>query len=104
MTYTHPIWNQQNVAAARAVLNRLAPSAAARISTARLARERDYLASVEVLYGEGSKPVRDTLFAKRMERMARNDEAILLLRRTAAVEDTLPVEFGPPVVVSRRTN
>jgi tetratricopeptide (TPR) repeat protein len=70
MTYTHPIWNQQDVVAARAALNRLGPSPEARISKAPSARERDYIAAVEVLYGDGSKAVRDTLFAKRMERVA----------------------------------
>jgi tetratricopeptide (TPR) repeat protein len=70
MTYTHPIWNQQDVPAARAALNRLGLTQEVRNSRAGSARERDYLSAVEALYGDGSKPVRDTLFARRMERVA----------------------------------
>jgi tetratricopeptide (TPR) repeat protein len=41
----------------------------------------------------------DQLRALLLTDEGRKDEAVALLRRTAAVEDTLPVDFGPPVVV-----
>ena len=59
MTFNHPIWMQQDFKAARAVLNRLAPSATERRAKAKTDREREYLDSVEILYGEGSKEDRD---------------------------------------------
>jgi tetratricopeptide (TPR) repeat protein len=69
LSYTHPLWNQQDLAAARAVLARLAPDPAARAARAGSHRERMYLEAVEALYGEGSKPARDTGYARTMDRL-----------------------------------
>ncbi|HVH68518.1 MAG TPA: hypothetical protein VM716_11660 [Gemmatimonadales bacterium] len=70
MTYTHPIWNEQDVDAGRAVLQRLAPTRKARRAKAPTARERGYLDAVEVLYGRGSKAWRDTAYSAVMKRLA----------------------------------
>ena len=79
LTHTHQVWNQQDLPAARAVLARLGPTADARRARAPTPRERDYLGSVELLYGEGSKPARDTLYAGALEALVRanpdDDEA-----------------------------
>jgi tetratricopeptide (TPR) repeat protein len=69
MTYTHPLWNEQDLPAARAALARLAPTAEARAARAPTPRERDWLATAEVLYGEGPKARRDTLLARALERL-----------------------------------
>jgi tetratricopeptide (TPR) repeat protein len=69
MTYTHPVWNQQDLAAARAALARLGPAPEARKAKAPTPRERAYLETIEVLYGEGPKARRDTLYAAAMERL-----------------------------------
>lgn len=69
LTYTHPVWNQQDVNAARAALQRLAPTAAARRARAPTAREQAYLAAVETLYGSGSKAARDTAYSRAMGRL-----------------------------------
>ncbi|HEX6039708.1 tetratricopeptide repeat protein [Longimicrobium sp.] len=69
MTYTHPVWNQQDTAQARAALRRLAPTSQARLALARTERERMYLQTVEALYGDGSKAARDTAFSQAMERL-----------------------------------
>jgi tetratricopeptide (TPR) repeat protein len=50
MTYTHILWDERDVAAARAALARLAPTPEARAAKAPTAREKGYLAAVEVLY------------------------------------------------------
>ena len=70
MTHTHPVWNQKNEEEARAVLERLAPTAEARLVKAPTDREKAYLAAVEVLYGEGEKPALDTLYAAEMGKLA----------------------------------
>jgi len=70
LTYTHPVWSQQDLAAARAVLGRLGPTPEARKAKAPTPREQAYLEAVETLYGAGSKPHRDTLYAAAMERLA----------------------------------
>jgi len=69
LSLTHPVWNEQDLAAARSALARLAPTAAARRVRAPTHREQMYLDAVEILYGEGSKPRRDTLYAQAMERL-----------------------------------
>ena len=53
LTHEHPLWDQQNLAAARAVLNQLAPSAEARVEKAQAEREKAYIRSVDILFGEG---------------------------------------------------
>ena len=70
MTYTHPVWNQQNAAAARAALARLGATRAVRAAAAGTPRERAWLDAVETLYGDESKPRRDTLYAEAMGRLA----------------------------------
>ena len=66
MTHTHPIWFQQNADAARAILQRLGPTAEERAAKAGTDRERAYLSTIEVLYGPGSKNERDFKFADAM--------------------------------------
>lgn len=66
MTHTHPIWFQQDLPAARAVLQRLGATPEERLAKAKTERERDYLRAVEVLYGEGTKNERDFLYAEAM--------------------------------------
>ncbi|MEP7325766.1 MAG: tetratricopeptide repeat protein, partial [Gemmatimonadota bacterium] len=70
MTYTHPVWNQQDKLAALAALNRLAPTPEQRAARAPTPREKAWLHAVEVLYGPGTKEQRDTLYSGAMERMA----------------------------------
>src|SRR5438445_13735723 len=43
LTYTHPLWNEQDVNAARAALRRLGPTSAARRAKAPTPREQAYL-------------------------------------------------------------
>jgi len=71
MTYTHPVWNEQDLSSGRSALERLGPTPAARRARAPTVREQGYLAAVELLYGAGTKPRRDTLYAEAMERLVR---------------------------------
>ena len=66
MTYNHPVWAQQDAEAGRAVLARLAPTAAARSAKAMSERERGYLHALEILYGSGTKEERDFHYAEAM--------------------------------------
>src|SRR5258708_27810458 len=52
MTYTHPIWFQQDLPAARVVLQRLGATPAERRVKAKTHRERRYLATLDYLHGE----------------------------------------------------
>lgn len=96
MTHTHPVWNEQNLAAARDILARLGSDPATRRAKAKTSREQMYMDAVEALYGEGSKPKRDTLFAAAIERVVEaypdDDEAkvfhaLALLGLNQAVRD-----------------
>ena len=70
MSYTHPIWNEQDTSAARVALRRLAATRTQRLARARTARERAWLDAAETLYdGNTPKARRDTLYAAAMERL-----------------------------------
>ena len=69
MTYTHPVWDQQDLAAAQAVLARLGPTVAHRQMKDATKRERMYLMAVESLYDQGPKPKRDTLYSNAMHEL-----------------------------------
>ena len=66
MTYTHPVWAEQDRDKAVGALARLGASPQARIEKARTDREKDYMRAVEALYSEGDKASRDIAFADRM--------------------------------------
>src|SRR5260370_40627492 len=59
MTKNHGVWHDQDLDAARAVLQKLGLTPEARQAKAPTPREKEYLATVEILYGEGSKDERD---------------------------------------------
>src|SRR5512143_1657381 len=70
MTYTHPLWNQKDVAAARAALERLGPSPTDRRAKAGTPREQLYLDAVEALYDPSLPKARqDTLYSNAMGRL-----------------------------------
>ena len=58
MTRSHPVWHEEDVSAGRKILNRLSQTPEARLAMAPTEREKLYLRSVEVLFGEGSKEER----------------------------------------------
>lgn len=71
MTYNHGIWNQVDADAGRAALARLGSTPAARAAKAPTAREKAYLAAVEILYsGKGTKVERDARYCDAMQRLA----------------------------------
>lgn len=71
MTHNHAIWAQQNLDAARAALAKLGSTPGERAGKAPTAREKAYLATLDVLYGEGEKYDRDRRYALAMERLLR---------------------------------
>jgi tetratricopeptide (TPR) repeat protein len=70
LTHFHLLWEEEDLPAARAVLQQLAPSPTARRGTAPSERERLYLDAVERLAGKGSKPERLGAYADAMGRLA----------------------------------
>jgi len=69
MTYNHAVWQQTAPDQAKAALARLAPAAEGRLAKAPTAKEKDWLTSLESLYGPGDKLTRDRAYAEHMRRM-----------------------------------
>ncbi len=69
MTKNHGIWHEQDLGAAREVLGRLGATPAARRAKAPTEREKQYLDSVEILFGDGTKPERDQKYMAAMARL-----------------------------------
>jgi hypothetical protein len=69
MTKNHPVWMEQDLGAARRILERLGPSPAARVASAKTERERAYVRAVETLYGPGDKRARDLAYLEEMRRL-----------------------------------
>jgi tetratricopeptide (TPR) repeat protein len=70
MTFNHPIWREVDLEAGRAALRTFAPTPEERQAKASTQREKDFLAAVEILYGEGTKLERDIAYSEAMGRMA----------------------------------
>jgi tetratricopeptide (TPR) repeat protein len=70
MTATHPVWNQQNMDLGRAALAKLAATPKERAEKAKTAKEKAWLATTEMMYGEGSKLQRDQQLLAAMQRMS----------------------------------
>ena len=66
MTHTHPVWDDQDSTAARAVLAKLGATPAAREARGGTDTERGFLHAIDVLYGPGPKALRDTLYSNAM--------------------------------------
>ena len=66
MSYNHPLWAQQDIAAARQVMRRFGKTRKDRIEKVPTEREKMYWAALETLYGEGDKLVRDIAYEKAM--------------------------------------
>jgi tetratricopeptide (TPR) repeat protein len=69
MTFNHAVWMQQDLSAARAALEKLAPSRDTRRLKAGTDREKAYLDAVEILYGEGTKEDRDFRYETAMQKL-----------------------------------
>lgn len=69
MTYNHAVWQQTAPDLAKAALARLAPTSEGRLAKAPTPKEKDWLASLDSLYGPGDKLARDLAYADAMRRM-----------------------------------
>ncbi|MGH8121825.1 MAG: hypothetical protein ACREPT_03550 [Rudaea sp.] len=110
MTNNHGIWNQLNAKAGRAALAKLAPTSVARAAKAPTAREKGYLAAVEILYAQGgTKAQRDARYCDAMQRLAKEFPednnaqlfyALALLGRSEGVRD-VPVYLRAGAIAER---
>jgi len=74
MTHNHPLWEKQDRASARAILERLGPTGEARALKSRSQRELEWLSAVETLYSDvGTKEERDHLYLAKMRALLASD-------------------------------
>jgi tetratricopeptide (TPR) repeat protein len=103
LSYSQPLWYNENPARAREALARLAPTPAARAAKAATERERGYLDAVERLFGSGDRAARLQSYAERMGPLARDhpddDEAQVLY--ALALLGTVPEGQRNPAVALR---
>ncbi|MEZ5417553.1 MAG: hypothetical protein R2708_09430 [Vicinamibacterales bacterium] len=70
MSHNHPLWAQQDVARAKAALEKLAPTHEARLARAALPKEKAFLEAQHRLYfGPGDKLARDQAYSAAMAAM-----------------------------------
>lgn len=110
MTYNHGIWNQLDAKAGNAALVKLAPTPEARAAKAPTAREKAYLAAVEILYsGQGTKVQRDARYSDAMQALAKDYPkdnnaqlfyALSLMGRSEGVRD-VPVYLRAGAIAER---
>ena len=71
MSHNHALWAQQDVEAAKRILDRLDPTHEGRVAKAKLPKERAFLEAMQILYfSPGDKLARDTAYSEAMASMA----------------------------------
>jgi tetratricopeptide (TPR) repeat protein len=71
MTKNHALWHEEDVAAAREILKRLGLTPEARLAKALSEREKLYLQSIDVLFGDGTKEERDRRYESALAELHR---------------------------------
>jgi tetratricopeptide (TPR) repeat protein len=70
MSHNHPLWAQQDTAAAKAILDKIAPTLDGRLAKVKTDKERAFLRAIDVLYfSPGDKLARDTAYSAEMGKM-----------------------------------
>jgi tetratricopeptide (TPR) repeat protein len=95
MSFNHPLWAEQDIASARRVLERLAPTAPARAAKAPAGKERGLVEAVDVLFGAGDKYARDLAYSaamKRLHEQYRDDDEVAVLYALSLLGTARPGE------------
>ena len=70
MSHNHPLWSQQDTAAAKAILEKLAPTLDARLAKVKTDKEKAFLRAIDLLYySPGEKLARDTAYSNALAAM-----------------------------------
>ena len=70
MSHNHPLWAQQDTEAAKAILEKIAPTSEARQAKAKLPKEKAFLKAIDVLYyAPGDKLARDLAYSDALAAM-----------------------------------
>src|SRR4051812_46564604 len=63
LTHVHPLWNYEDLEGARSALRKLGDTPEARAAKAPTAREKMYLQTVDILFGDGDRDTRNRRYA-----------------------------------------
>jgi tetratricopeptide (TPR) repeat protein len=70
MSHNHPLWAQQDTAAAKAILEKIAPTLDGRLAKVKTDKEKAFLRAIDVLYySPGEKLARDTAYSNALAQM-----------------------------------
>ena len=70
MSHNHPLWAQQDTAAAKAILEKIAPALDGRLAKVKTDKEKAFLRTIDLLYySPGDKLARDTAYSNAMAAM-----------------------------------
>ena len=70
MSHNHPLWAQQDTAAAKAILEKIAPTLDGRLAKVKTDKEKAFLRAIDVLYySPGEKLQRDTAYSNTLAEM-----------------------------------
>jgi tetratricopeptide (TPR) repeat protein len=70
MSHNHPLWAQQDTAAAKAILEKIAPTLDGRLAKVKTDKEKAFLRAIDVLYySPGEKLARDTAYSSALAQM-----------------------------------
>jgi tetratricopeptide (TPR) repeat protein len=69
LTHEHPLWSQHDPDSARAVLAKLGATPEERVARAQTEREKDYIRSINTLFGEGSLEERELDYSAALKAM-----------------------------------
>lgn len=69
LSYEHSFWRRYETEKSREVLSRLGVTPEARAARAVTQREKDYLASIEILFGEGTQQEREIAYSNALKQL-----------------------------------
>lgn len=72
LTWEHTFWRRYDLEQSRAVLQRLGPTPEARAARMQTQREKDYLATIEILFGEGAQDERNLAYSDALRALHEN--------------------------------
>jgi tetratricopeptide (TPR) repeat protein len=98
MSHNHPLWAQQDVEAAKKVLDRLDPSAEGRVAKAKTPKEKAFVEALHTLYfSPGDKLARDHAYSQAMARMHRqwpDDDEVTIFYALSLLGTVRPGDAG----------
>ena len=100
LSYSQPLWYNEEVSKGREALARLGPNAAARSAKAPTPKEKGWLDAVERLFGDGDRTARQRACADRMAQLARDfpdDDEVQTFYALALLGTIPPGERRPDV-------